>query len=294
MNTENATLTRAQGTSPALCENCGTALQGVYCHQCGQSCWTTTRFFGSVLADLLENLFSYDSRAVRTLPRLLFAPGGLCNDYLQGKRVRYLPPFRLYLFASIVFFLIAPMLNTITVNPQGNLEFNFVSNQEIEEAHLSSSLKDKLKKVMISNPREFLRKILNSLPTTMFLLLPVIALLLKGLYLFSGRYYMEHLITVLFAQSYLFLMLLIALLLDKGQETLAGALPLQVYLNVFSHTIVRLCFLVIPVQLLFMLKQVYRQSMAVTIIKFGILSFSYFILMLLVFVLAVVWNVVTI
>lgn len=64
--------------------------------------------------DLLDNLFSYDSRVYRTLVPLMTKPGFVCREYLAGKRVRYLPPFRLYLFASIIFFLVVPFVNKVT------------------------------------------------------------------------------------------------------------------------------------------------------------------------------------
>jgi hypothetical protein len=89
------------------CMNCGTALSGQYCGSCGQrarnrmiSVWELTR-------DAFGDLFELDSRLWRSLIPLLNRPGKLTRDYLEGRRARYMPPFRTYLVLSIVFFLVA-------------------------------------------------------------------------------------------------------------------------------------------------------------------------------------------
>jgi hypothetical protein len=94
------------GDSPS-CLNCGTPLGGQYCRQCGQR--ANTRFISlfELLRDAFGDLFELDSRLWRTLTPLLFKPGLLTRDYLEGKRARYMPPFRMYLVLSLVFFAIA-------------------------------------------------------------------------------------------------------------------------------------------------------------------------------------------
>ena len=98
-------------TSHELCQNCETPLYGAFCHHCGQSSQSSFRFFGGILKDFLGGLFSYDSRVNRTLIPLLVKPGYVIEQYLLGRRVYFLPPFRLYLFASLVFFLLLPLAN---------------------------------------------------------------------------------------------------------------------------------------------------------------------------------------
>lgn len=87
------------------CENCHTPVLGSFCSQCGQSIEPTLKYFWNVLLHLLDDIFSFDSRASRTLKPLLCNPGFLTNEYIQGRRVHYVPPLRLYLFVSIIFFI---------------------------------------------------------------------------------------------------------------------------------------------------------------------------------------------
>ena len=88
-----------------ICENCHSQVIGSFCSQCGQSVESTLKYFWTVLLHLLDDIFSFDSRASRTLKPLLLTPGFLTNEYIQGRRVHYVPPLRLYLFVSIIFFI---------------------------------------------------------------------------------------------------------------------------------------------------------------------------------------------
>jgi hypothetical protein len=89
-----------------VCGNCGNELEGPFCGVCGQPEKSMIRFFGSVLMHFLDDVFGFDSRAGRTLFPLIFRPGFLTNEYIKGRRVHYVPPVRLYLFISIIFFLV--------------------------------------------------------------------------------------------------------------------------------------------------------------------------------------------
>ena len=89
-----------------VCANCGAALTGEYCTACGQRhephLHTVTHF----AAEAFESISHADSRLWRTLWYLLTRPGFLTREFFAGRRVRYLPPFRLYLVISVLFFLV--------------------------------------------------------------------------------------------------------------------------------------------------------------------------------------------
>ena len=95
--------------SPA-CLNCGTELKGPFCYYCGQPDKNMMRFFPALLRELLADTLDFDSRFLRTIKPLLFKPGKLTRDYLDGRRFRYVPPLRLYVFSSIAFFFLAALL----------------------------------------------------------------------------------------------------------------------------------------------------------------------------------------
>jgi|SRR5215208_2556502 len=93
-------------TGPLLthCENCGAELQGHWCAQCGQAAVEYRRSFRYVVADLLNEFLNWDSKFFTTIALLILKPWRLTNEFLAGKRVRYVNPLRLYLLASILFF----------------------------------------------------------------------------------------------------------------------------------------------------------------------------------------------
>jgi Protein of unknown function (DUF3667) len=97
---------RGKDTGPSLthCENCGAELQGHWCAQCGQPAIEYRRSFRHVVADLLNEFLNWDSKFFTTIALLLLKPWRLTNEFLAGKRVRYVNPLRVYLLASIIFF----------------------------------------------------------------------------------------------------------------------------------------------------------------------------------------------
>ncbi|MFV0376118.1 MAG: DUF3667 domain-containing protein [Mangrovibacterium sp.] len=92
------------------CANCGTSFQGYFCPGCGQSTNEFDRPFGFVFYDFLGNFFSFDSRFFRTFRYLIFRPGFLSSEFLAGRRERYAPPIRTFIFLSFLLFLLVQLL----------------------------------------------------------------------------------------------------------------------------------------------------------------------------------------
>lgn len=93
------------------CTNCATQLAGPVCHVCGQIADTYHRPFISLVGQVLEGLLHLDGRIARTVPSLMVQPGEVTRTYLKGARARFIPPFRLYLGASLAFFLLVTLMN---------------------------------------------------------------------------------------------------------------------------------------------------------------------------------------
>lgn len=95
---------RRQRRQLTQCENCGTELTGKYCAHCGQPAIDYRRSFRHVLVDILDSFLNWDSKFFATIGLLIAKPWRLTNEFLAGRRVRYVHPARLYLLASILFF----------------------------------------------------------------------------------------------------------------------------------------------------------------------------------------------
>jgi hypothetical protein len=89
------------------CENCGAPLTGEFCAQCGQHAIDYRRSIFRVLLDAADSFLNWDTKFLHSVNQLLIHPWQLTNDFNAGRRARYVHPLRLYLIASIVFFLVA-------------------------------------------------------------------------------------------------------------------------------------------------------------------------------------------
>lgn len=91
----------------ALCANCQTALEGEYCHHCGQSVHSVLRPVHGLFEEFIETFLHIDGRILHTLPPLLLKPGFLTLEYFSGRRVRYIAPFRLmFVLCLLTFFVL--------------------------------------------------------------------------------------------------------------------------------------------------------------------------------------------
>lgn len=90
-----------------VCLNCHARLRGQYCGHCGQRSRNRLISIWQLLQEAFGDLLELDSRLWRTLVPLLTRPGKLTRDYLEGRRARYMPPFRTYLVLSVIFFVVA-------------------------------------------------------------------------------------------------------------------------------------------------------------------------------------------
>src|ERR1700684_52380 len=86
------------------CGNCGATLMGPYCFDCGQHRHESARSVSALFEDAWHVATHVDGRFWQTLYILLFKPGKLTKEYFAERRARYLPPVRLYLVLSVLFF----------------------------------------------------------------------------------------------------------------------------------------------------------------------------------------------
>ncbi len=305
------------------------------------------RFFPALLRDLMEDLLDLDSRFMRTLKPLLFKPGKLTRDYMNGRRFRYAPPMRVYIFSSIVFFLLAAFLSSDAISV-GNADVvsddkivhiaadNNEEKKEVEEAlsNLPAGLRDQIdvdqalseeeheegdepgfelddiqfndepwdretnpvdikwlpgwlndrindevegspqKAEQINeNPNLIIDKVFDILPATMFILLPVVALIFKFWYLFAKRYYVEHLIFSLHNHSFIYVILILILLSGLAGDLLASYDYPAAANAIEWFTIILSIW--IPIYLLISLRTVYQQNWFLTLGKYFVIGISY-------------------
>jgi hypothetical protein len=102
-----------------VCANCHAPLSGEYCATCGQRHEPHVHTVAHFAGEALESVSHADSRLWRTLWYLLARPGFLTKEFFAGRRVRYLPPFRLYLVISVLFFLVVGLPDKAVIEFDG-------------------------------------------------------------------------------------------------------------------------------------------------------------------------------
>ncbi|HEX8430606.1 MAG TPA: DUF3667 domain-containing protein, partial [Longimicrobium sp.] len=172
-----------------------------------------------MLMEVLDDQFSVNSALPRSAKALFFRPGELTREYMAGRIVRYIPPFRLYLVCSVVFFLVLSLVpdldptqspvrvrvtlpdSTVVERPAPvPADTNWADNINFRSrnAALDSLASHRLRELGRLPPQQAFRRVsaafLEHAPQMMFILLPVFAFLLKMLYFRRKRFYVEHFI----------------------------------------------------------------------------------------------------
>lgn len=372
----------------AHCPNCNAVMHGPFCYACGQPKKGLIRHFSSIVGDFVDSVFNFDSRTMRTIGPLYFRPGHLSNEYFAGRRVRYVTPLRLYVFLSVIAFLVIAMITTLPSEQDAadadkdvseistaerdrrlrEVERSLVWVPEAERARIRAEVARELdKRVKVAPPKPgakptpaasppttatpaapappavptpaadakpsrddyddddgsfqvngkewdpktnpvrldwltdgmnaalneeigelirkaqridddpgpFVKQIYSTAPQTLFVILPVFALLLKAFYIFRRRLYMEHLIVALHSHSFIMFSLLLAIALAKLEEWTRDVSVLPAF---FGFLFV-LVWIWVPVYLFLMQKRVYRQGWIMTTLKFLVIGFCYFFLL---------------
>jgi hypothetical protein len=203
-------------TTRARCRNCGEPLRGPFCHRCGQSRMELHRSLRALAAELAGDLWGYDSRLLRTVRVLLLHPGRLSLDYLQGRRVRYVGPIRLYLLSALLFFALFAIAEShfvqigITQTGDGTIHGPMVigpsSAEEGSGGPADVSRLERGTRRIAAERGRFDRIFITQIPRAFFLLVPVYALLLRLAFRSSGLYYAEQLVVSFHLHSFAFVL----------------------------------------------------------------------------------------
>ena len=116
-------------TQEKACLNCGAALIGSHCHQCGQHAHVH-RTLSALGHDLLHGVLHFEGTFWNSAPLLALRPGELTRRYIDGERKRFISPMALFLFAIFLMFVIFSFVG----GPFGDMETPEVRTAYGEEA----------------------------------------------------------------------------------------------------------------------------------------------------------------
>ena len=200
------------------CLNCGAELHGAFCAACGQRFVPPNPTVAELAGDAWQELSGYDGRIASTIRGLLH-PGGLTKEYLAGRRATYLPPLRVYLIVSVLYFVVAsaaPNLGTQSsaeiIGP-GDVRVDLTrgaalsdSDRAAIEAELETAswyIRPLLKSVL-DDPVAFRARMYSIMPRVFFALVPVFAGIV-GLF-YRGHNFPTSLVFAVHVHAFAFLL----------------------------------------------------------------------------------------
>jgi len=293
---------------PALCANCGAPVPRRFCGECGQRVEHAVHSVWHFILEAAEDLTHADSRLWRTMLALLFRPGYLTAEFLAGRRIRYLPPLRLYLVLSVLFFLLGGLLDrhpgvwVVKLNGNDDVALEPAPKAVARPGESAEQVRERLcsqvaydgpgkswaqpalshacRKSVEDGGRSIKEAFTHTMPRAIFIALPILGLVMLPLYRRPRRYYIEHLLFLLHAHAFLFLLLaLFAIASTIFQiDVLVSALGLAVTCS-------------IPCYYFIAMRRVYGQSRGRTLGKLLALSLAYLVLGLLIVVATSVYSV---
>ena len=408
-------------TPPRTCPNCAAPVHGPFCYACGQSEKGMIRHLSEVMSEFADIVFNVDSRIFRSLWDLYIRPGYLTCEYLAGRRARYVTPFRLFFFLSIIAFFsmqmvipdiepnniklglsygiddaqtaddVASAVNAVVddltkkkqidgipaeeraqidekiaetrksgaerldvlkakveaaraamvsaeerpdteasqaraavdaestgtaISPGAGEGGSMLAAESLSETEihsdnlvlfgrhwdsktdpvrvswLSDGLNARLNRTlqhmrgnmedMNKDPGRMLAGFFAVLPQTLFVLMPLFAVLLKGCYMLKRRLYMEHLLVALHSHAFIFLSVLVIL----GLGLLGGLAEGRPWVSASLGWLTALAWAWLFLYLFLMQKRVYGQGWIMTFIKYGVVGISYSIILSFALILA--------
>lgn len=154
------------------CLNCFSKIDQIYnfCPSCGQENTNRNVSFKDLVREFFNNYLSFDSKFGRSIKPFFLSPGKLTNEFINGRRVNYANPIRLYLILSLFYFFALSQFNTYQNNDegQGSIKISNVSGKEVKMLadSISKDPEKVINKMLVDsiakNPSKFLDQIPES------------------------------------------------------------------------------------------------------------------------------------
>jgi hypothetical protein len=295
-------------SSPA-CLNCGAQLGGPFCASCGQRDIPPYPSVRELAMDAAAEFSGWDGRLASTFRALVQRPGLLTHEFLEGRRTRYISPLRLYLMASLAYFVLAAAVpnvrlgsgkgsglnvgytttspNKPTAAPQrvGNAASAALANSvaltpaekqgALEDIKKAPAMMQPLLRRGIEDPAGLKRGILETMPRMLFALLPIFAAIVALFY--RGRKYPEHLYFAIHLHAFIFLALAAAALIKFTRTPALAAIASLVVV------------IWIPIYATLAFRRLYGGSLGRTLLKEVAIGTIYAITAAVAFIVMIYW-----
>jgi len=246
----------------SACRNCGSASPGNFCPQCGQDTSLHPPSLWEFAHEFLTHYVAIEGPLWHTLRLLVLRPGELTREFLAGRRRRYIPPLRLYLTVSFLFFAFSQVVGDTHFETGPGVDRDKAiaqAREKLKDSRIDIELVDPTKpgdlarlkgrrgiadclqpgnscnrfERLIARPvsrvqadpqygEHFQERLQHDVPYAMFLALPVFALLTRLAYRRRGLYFGEHIVFALHVHAFWFLLSLLMLPLPDAVSDWSG------------------------------------------------------------------------
>jgi uncharacterized protein DUF3667 len=252
------------------CLNCGASLTAAFCGECGQRAVPAHPTLRELFGEAFAEFSGWDGKFAETIRTLVRRPGQLTIEFLAGRRARFISPLRLYLTASVLYFLLAESApSSGSYIGLRNAPASGISVQSSEaklggltaqeRADILSQLEASpkwlrpLAKRAAEDPKRLQADVFQAMPKGLFALLPVFALLLAIFY--RGRRFADHLYFAIHVHAFVFIALILNDLTRFAHLqwlSLLSGITVLLWLPLYGH---------------FALRRVYGGSQTATLLK---------------------------
>ena len=273
--------------------NCGAALLGPFCSACGQRAVAPYPTIAELVGDAWHELSGYDGRFAQTFRLLLGHPGALTIEVLEGRRARYISPVRLYLVASLIYFLCAvavPNVRTLNapVMPGSDITIQIGGSGRI--AGPSPEDRDKalqyveerapwwakafLRPILL-DAGAFRQRVLHTLPRVLFAIVPVFAAIVALFY--RGRRFTQHLIFAVHLHVAVFVALTVRELSQLTRSLVVlGLVDVAAALSITAYSVIAF-------------RRVYRETWARVLVKGVAIAMLYSLVGIAALIVTMMW-----
>jgi hypothetical protein len=289
-----------------ICPNCDYSFKEIdnFCPNCGQENHSIKVPLKHYVLELFESFFHVDAKLMNTLRDLIVKPGQITRNYNLGKRARYVPPVRFYIFISFILFLLLSLQKPDKINFGKNTSgssmtmiaidsiakpedlrklanLSQLENETIDHYLDSIGVKHSWYNVPIYRnyvrlrtghltTEEYRHKTRKTFSILMFFLMPLVAFYLRIFHYKQKMFFSEHLVFSIHLHSVAFLIMSLWI-------------SLKLLFPDISSNYIFLFIALMSIYILMAIKTVYQQKMGIVILKFVFLVLLYTLTFLLFF-----------
>ena len=273
-------MTEEQGASPPAppaCLNCQTPLAGRFCHQCGQEGRSSLFTLRQLLAEVVHEVLDLEGKVVRSLGQLLFRPGRMTLEYIEGKRVRYVSPVRIYLLASLLSVASQAVFGEEGMVPVPERAATGPVHPATAQPGPSIAPGVKVTVGDSTMSKAAFKRAAEWFPTAFMVLPPALGLLMMAMYRRRKLPYSAHLFLALHLQAFAYFVFASALLLGWPLVWAFGPAP-----TVASRLVRGLAMVAVAVHIVLATRRVYQLRWRTVLLRTPVVMFFYLVVTLVV------------